>query len=219
MKIQRGSLFHPEKDYYKAAGIILLVAVIQFFMAVNLAETQYPDYNIANNTLSSLGGTLPSVEPSATIFNTSIILLGILSLLSVYLILESGGCRLFSSCLTISAMGLVGIGIFPSYAGGAHTFFAFITLLFGCLAVIFSYRLGLNIPMIIISMITGLIGLSIIIFSLVFGMNNLIINYLGVGGTERFVAYPLLLYFAGLGGYLTCRGQDWVRIRFTEGYF
>lgn len=219
MKFQKGSIFRPEKDYYKAAGIILLVAAVQFFMAVNLAETQYPGYSISKNTLSALGGTLPPVEPSATIFNISLILLGILSLSAVCLILKSGGCRLFSSCLILSAIGAIGVGLFPTYAGDTHFYFNFITFFFGSLAVIFSYRLGLNIPMVIVSIIIGITSLFLIIFTLISGMHNSLINYLGVGGTERLVIYPVLLYLIALGGYLTSRGQDWVRIRFTDGYF
>jgi len=59
MNIQRGSIFHPEQDHYKIAGIVLMVSCLQFFMAVTMAETQYPGYSTAKNTLSSLGGTLP----------------------------------------------------------------------------------------------------------------------------------------------------------------
>jgi hypothetical membrane protein len=217
MKIQRGSIFRPERDYYKAAGIILFIACALFFMGVTLAETQYPGYSTAKNTLSSLGGTF--VEPSATIFNFSVILMGILSIACVYLILKSGGCRLFSACLLISAVGAVGVGLFPAYTGFAHDFFTFVTFFFGSLAAIFSYRLGINIPMVIVSMVIGLITITIIIGTLILGLNNSLINYLGIGGTERMVAYPLLLYLTALGGYLTSRGQDWVRIRFTDGYF
>jgi len=219
MKIQRGSIFHPEKDYYKAAGIILLIATVQFFMAINLAETQYPGYSTSTNTLSDLGGTLPPVEPSATIFNISVTLMGILALVAVYLILKSGGCRLFSACLLLAALGAVGVGVFPIYAGDAHTYFSFIAFLFGSLTVIFSYRLGLNIPMVIVSMVTGLIPLGIIIGTIIMGFNNPLINYLGMGGAERFVVYPALLYITALGGYLASRGEDWVKIRFTDGYF
>jgi hypothetical membrane protein len=221
MKFQRGSIFKPEKEYYKFAGIILLIGCVQFFLAVNLAETQFPGYGVAKNTLSDLGGTVPPVEPSAIIFNISVILLGILGLASVYLILKSGGCRLFSSCLAISSIGALGVGLFPEYTGSAHVFFALLTFLFGSLAAIFSYRLGLNIPMIIVSMITGLMSLLIILslFILGSGTTNPMISYLGVGGAERFIAYPVLFYLIGLGGYLTSRGNDWVRIRFTDGYW
>ena len=219
MKFQRGSIFRPEKDYYKIAGILLLVGCLQFLMAVNLAETQFPGYSVAKNTLSDLGGTLSPIEPSAIIFNLSVILLGILSLAAVYLILKSGGCRLFSSCLIIAAIGALGVGLFPEYTGGAHTFFSLITFLFGSLAVIFSYRLGLNIPMVIVSMVTGLMALFIILLFIVSSGTSSVIIYLGVGGAERFIAYPVLFYIIALGGYLTSRGKDWVRIRFTKGYW
>ena len=221
MKFQRGSLFRPEQNYYKIAGIILLIGCLQFFLAINLAETQFPGYNIAINTLSDLGGTVPAVEPSAAIFNISIILLGILILAAVYLILKSGGCRLFSSCLAISAVCAVGVGLFPEYTGSTHLFFALLTFFFGSLAVLFSYRLGLNIPMVIVSLFLGLMALLILVLQFILGngTTNTLVAYLGVGGTERFIIYPLLLYLTALGGYLTSRGKDWVRIRFTEGYW
>lgn len=218
MKIQRGSIFHPDKDYYRIAGILLLVGALQFFMAVNLAETQFPGYK-TTDTLSHLAGTVPPVEPSATIFNISAILLGILSLISVYLILKSGGCRLFSTCLAISSLCAIGVGVFPSYTGSFHMFFASLTFIFGSLAVIFSYRLGLNIPMVIVSMVAGFTALIIIISGLIWGLGNPLITYLGMGGAERFLVYPILLYLVALGGYLTSRGEDWVKIRFTGGYF
>ncbi|HII84613.1 MAG TPA: DUF998 domain-containing protein [Methanobacterium subterraneum] len=219
MKFQKGSIFRPENDFYRAAGILILIAALQFFMAITLAETQFPGYSSTTATLSHLGGAIPPIEPSATIFNVSVILLGVLSLASVYLILKSGGCRLFSSCLAISAVGAVGVGLFPSYTGSFHMFFAILTFIFGSLTVLFSYRLGLNIPMVIVSLFTGFTSLTIIISALLWGLNNPIINYLSLGGAERFLVYPTLLYLLALGGYLTSRGEDWVRIRFNKGYF
>ena len=219
MKFQRGSIFKPEKEYYKMAGIILIIGSMQFLLAVNLAETQFPDYSVSKNTLSYLGGALPPVEPSAIIFNLSIIIFGILGLIAVYLILKSGGCRLFSSCLAISSIGAIGVGLFPEYTGNIHILFASLTFLFGSLATIFSYRLGLNIPMIIISMVAGIMSLIILLILILSAGTNPLITYLGVGGAERFIAYPVIFYLTALGGYLTSRGKDWVKIRFTEGYW
>ncbi len=221
MKFQRGSIFKPEKEYYKYAGIILLIGCIQFLLAVNLAETQFPGYSIAKNTFSDLGGSIPLVEPSAFIFNLSIFILGLLFLASVYLILISGGCRLFSSCLAILGICAMGVCLFPEYTGNIHIFFALCAFIFGSLAAIFSYRLGLNIPMVILSMVLGLMSLIILLLQFIYGIGtiNPIIAYLGLGGTERFIVYPVLFYLTSLGGYLTCRGKDWVRIRFTEGYW
>ena len=221
MKFQRGSIFRPEKDYYKFAGIILFIGCIQFLLAVELAQTQFPGYNMATNTLSDLGGGLSFLGPSATIFNLSIIILGFLFLASVYLILKSGGCRLFSSCLAIFGICAVGMGLFPEYTGGTHFLFSLLAFIFGSLAVLFSYRLGINIPMVMVSMIIGIITLIIILSELIlgFGDSNPFVAYLGVGGAEYFIIYPVLIYLTALGGYLTSRGKDWVKIRFTGGYW
>jgi hypothetical protein len=73
--------------------------------------------------------------------------------------------------------------------------------------------------MVIVSLVAGFTSLSIIIAGIVWGPGNPLITYLGMGGAERFVVYPVLLYIIALGGYLTSRGEDWVRIRFTDGYF
>jgi hypothetical membrane protein len=211
MKIQRGSLFHPETNHYKAAGIILMTACLQFLLAVMLAETQYPFYNTAQNTLSDLGAV---AGYSATIFNLSVIALGIMGLVVVYLVLKSGGCRLFSSCLAVASLAALGVGLFPTYTGTPHTLFSGIIFVFGTMAVLFSYRLGLNMPMVVLSFILGFISLVTIFSFLWQGMASPFITILGVGGAERLVAYPVLLYLVGLGGYLTSRGEDWVRLSF-----
>jgi hypothetical membrane protein len=221
MKFQRGSIFEPENNRYKYAGIFMIIGCIQYLLAINIAEAMYPGYNVAINTVSHLGGSIPLVEPSAIIFNLSNIILGVFLLASVYLILKSGGCRLFSSCLAIFGFCIIILGIFPEYTPTIHVTFAILAFITGSLALIFSYRLGINIPMTIISMILGLIALIVIISPFIYGMgsNNPLVNYLGTGGSERLIIYPIILYLTALGGYLTSRGKDWVRIRFTDGYW
>lgn len=210
MEFHKGSIFRPEKDYYKVAGIILSVGVIQFLLAVNLAQTQFPGYSTTKDTLSTLGGSVPLVEPSAIIFNFSVILFGILGIIVVYLILKSGGCRLFSTCLAISSIGAIGVGLFPQYTGVTHLLFALLAFLFGSLATIFSYRLGLNLYMVVLSLVLGLTTLIVILLVIILGTgdSNPLIAYLGTGGNERFIAYPSLFYLIALGGYLTSRGDD-----------
>jgi len=110
-------VYSNRKGLYKYAGSILLIGAIQFFLAITFAETQFPGYSVGRNSLSTLGGSIPLVEPSAIVFNTSVILFGLLGLLAVYLILKSGGCRSFSSCLAISSLGAIGVGLCPQYTG------------------------------------------------------------------------------------------------------
>jgi hypothetical membrane protein len=220
MKFQKGSIFKPDKEYYKIAGILMVIGCIQYLLAVNIGESLSPGYSIAMNSLSDIGGMLPSVQPAATIFNLSNIILGILLLSSSYLIIKSGGCRLFSACLAIFGFCIGALGVFPEYTHGIYVTFAILAFIFGSLALLFSYRLGINIPMTIISIILGLIAIIIIITPFIYGVGpNNPLDVFGKGGAERLIIYPIILYLTALGGYLTSRGKDWVRIRFTDGYW
>lgn len=220
MKFQRGSIFKPENDHYKYAGIFLIIGCIQYLLVVNLAESMFSGYSIAQNSLSDLGGLFASTQV-ALMFNVSNMILGILILASVYLILKSGGCRLFSGCLGIFGFCIAALGIFPEYIPTIHVTLILIAYFIGSLALIFSYRLGINIPMTIISMILGFTALITIITPVILGMGttNPLGLLIGKGGLERLIIYPIILYLTALGGYLTSRGKDWVRIRFTDGYW
>ena len=68
--------------------------------------------------------------------------------------------------------------------------------------------------------ILGLIALITIVSPFIYGMGPTNpLDVFGKGGSERLIIYPIILYLTALGGYLTSRGKDWVRIRFTEGYW
>ncbi len=220
MKFQKGSIFKPDKEYYKMAGILLVIGGIMYILVINIVESLFPGYSIATNSLSDIGGMLPLIEPAATIFNVFSIILGILLISSAYLIIKSGGCRLFSSCLAIFGFCIAALGVFPEYTHGIHVAFATIAFFFGSFSLLFSYRLGINIPMTIISIILGLVALLTILSPLIFGIGpNNPLDIFGKGGAERLIIYPIIMYLTALGGYLTSRGKDWVRIRFTDGYW
>ena len=220
MKFQKGSIFKPDKEYYKMAGILLVIGGIMYILVINIVESLFPGYSIATNSLSDIGGMLPLIEPAATIFNVFNIILGILLISSAYLIIKSGGCRLFSSCLAIFGFCIAALGVFPEYTHGIHVAFATIAFFFGSFSLLFSYRLGINIPMTIISIILGLVALLTILSPLIFGIGpNNPLDIFGKGGAERLIIYPIIMYLTALGGYLTSRGKDWVRIRFTDGYW
>jgi len=59
----------------------------------------------------------------------------------------------------------------------------------------------------VLSLVLGLVSLLTLFSFLWMGMDSPLIHSLGVGGAERLVAYPILGYLVGLGGYLTagCR--------------
>jgi len=66
----------------KVAGVLLSIAGAAILMGIITAEALYPaPYNTAENTISDLGGTMPSeggivLQPSATIFDATMLVTG-----------------------------------------------------------------------------------------------------------------------------------------------
>jgi hypothetical protein len=79
--------------------------------------------------------------------------------------------------------------------------FGLVAFVFGAASAIISYKL-LKSPLCLVSIILGAVTLSaIILFMLGQGNSDFYLG-LGVGGIERFIVYPLLLWMLGFGGYL-----------------
>ncbi len=181
-----------------AAGILLFLAGSLSLMGIITGEIYYPtEYSTFKNEISDLGGTRPpnSIihQPSATIFNLTMMATGILILIATYFLLKHFKKSLAVIPLAIFGLGILGVGIFPGHVEFWHGLFAMITFIFGGLACITALKI-----------VTGpyrFIGIFCGITSLVFyfGAGNFI-PYLGMGGTERWVAYPILLWLTGLGG-------------------
>ena len=185
----------------KAAGVILFSAAAGFILAMSVAEFLYPGYSVSLNYISDLGATCAStpcdiVQPTATIFNASVFLLGVAIVSGSYLIYRAFRRRLFSTLLVISGVGAMGVGVFPETFPIEHHLFSLIVFLFGGLAALASLTLEAR-PFSYLSVGLGIITLSAL------GMYATG-TYLGIGpgGMERMVAYPVLLWGVGLGGYM-----------------
>jgi hypothetical membrane protein len=98
----------------------------------------------------------------------------------------------------------MGVGIFTEDFGVIHSVVSLIAFLFGGLSAIFSvvcsyvheFKL-VKMPFSVIAVILGLMTLG----ALVLFMAGMDLG-LGVGGMERMIVYPLLMWGAGFGGYL-----------------
>jgi len=81
---------HSRKRYENIAGALLFIAGALAFMGIITAETLYPGYNTAQNAISDLGASVPPnsiiIEPSATIFNTAMVVSGFLIFIAGYCI-------------------------------------------------------------------------------------------------------------------------------------
>jgi hypothetical membrane protein len=184
----------------KIAGAILFVGVLQFVVGLNVAEDLYPGYSVSMNYISDLGATCDItcniVQPSSAIFNSSVILLGLLILVATFFIHRAFRTKLLSILLVLTGVGAIGVGVFSETTLTLHWIFALITFLFGGLSAIASYKIE-KAPKNYLSAMLGILTLA----ALVLFISGRFLG-LGPGGMERMIVYPALLWGIGLGSYM-----------------
>lgn len=184
------------------AGVAIFVGAVQFGFFLIVAEAYYPGYNVASNYVSDLGADCTSggvciiYQPTSLIFNTSIALLGLLILLGAYFFHSAFHWKPATGLIALAGIGALGVGTFPETTGIWHEIFSIIVFLFAGLAAVVVSRFVRK-PLSYFSIILGLVALVALLLFLGgvdFG--------LGVGGMERMIVYPVLLWAIGFGGYL-----------------
>jgi hypothetical membrane protein len=191
-------------NYLNAAGALLFIGVLQWFLIVIAAETLFPGYTTRANDLSDLASTvwpnMSLVQPSAMMFNATMLLLGLTLLISASLIYYATEKRLFTTLLAITGLAAMAVGVFPGDTGTIHGLVAMVCFVTAPLSAIAAYRL-VNRPLGYFSVVIGVFSL-IALFSAVFLGESSPFLAFGRGGEERAVAYPVLLWMIGFGGYL-----------------
>ena len=190
----------------KIAGIILFVGAFGFILAMQVSEfIDGASYNVANNYISDLGTycTTTCVElPSHNLFDTSVFLVGLAIALGSYFLYRAFKNRIFSVLMILSGIGAMGVGLFPENFATEHELFSFVVFFFGGLGAIAAYKIERK-PLNYFSPIIGIFSIVMLVFFLV--GNNL---GMGVGGMERLVAYPELLWGVGLGAHMIAWDSD-----------
>jgi hypothetical membrane protein len=188
------------------AGVAIFVGAVQFSISMILAEIYYPNYNVAKNYISDLGatcdGTCTIFQPTSTIFNSSIVLLGILVLVGAYFLQRAFHWKPATALVSIAGIGALGVGLFPETTGIWHSIFSLIVFLFAGLSAIVAARFQKK-PMFYFSIILGLATLV----ALILYVGSVYLG-LGGGGMERMVVYPTLLWAVAFGGHMMST-EDW----------
>ena len=197
------------------AGVAIFVGAVQFGVFLIVAEIYYSAYgalntsgsgnttgyaySVAVNFVSDLGATCRSsctISPSAWLFDITNALLGLLILAGAYSLQRAFRWKPATGLLALAGIGALGVGLFPETAGILHTISSFIAFLFGGLSAVVTAKLQKK-PMSYLSIILGLSTLAAL--SLFIGGIHL---GLGVGGMERMIVYPTLLWPVGFGGHM-----------------
>lgn len=184
----------------KTAGLLLFIAGFIILMGIITAESLYPaDYATAQSEISDLGATRPPnsviYEPSASIFNGTMLVTGLLVLAANYFLSKDLKQKSVWISTGLIGFGLMGVGFFPGNYGIMHPIFAMTTFIAGGLAAILSSKV-IQRPFKYVVIVLGLISLISLFAAEMF------IPILGDGGVERWVAYPIVLWLCGFGGYL-----------------
>jgi hypothetical membrane protein len=204
-----------QKRYLNIAGALAVVAAIQWILGIIVAESTYANYSVSQNFLSDLGATCHSgagtspcfiVQPSSTIFNSALFLLGLLSIASAYLIYRALGRRLFPTLFGLFGVGTLLAGVFPETFIIVHELAALLAFVCGGIAVQSSVNLGLEMPKFFryVSVLLGVLALAALIPVVFSGPFMRLNNDFGIGpgGMERMVAYPIVLWDLAFGAYL-----------------
>jgi hypothetical membrane protein len=190
----------------KISGLLMFIGAVQWFFVILLAEGLHPGYNSATHYVSSLG-----VGVTALFYNTSVILLGLTTVVGTYLLHGSHSSRAFTILLSISGLATLGVGIFPENVRPIHGIVTPIALIFGGLSAIWSYRIQTS-PLRYIAVLLGAGSIFAgFLFNPYLGLpRESLDTFLGLGkGTmERLIIYPILLWIIGFGSSLTERASE-----------
>jgi hypothetical membrane protein len=184
-------------------GTLLFVGAAQFILVMTVAEALYPGYNTTTNYISDLG-----VGSTALLFNTSVALFGVMALLGAAFGRRSLGTPL-TLTLVLAGAGAVGVGLFPETTGAPHQICSLIEFFFGASSAIISYRI-MRRPLSYFSVVLGVIALVALVLLvpielrashgiLYLPLYDLVI---GRGGMERMIAFPILVWGLGFGGFM-----------------
>jgi len=195
-----GSVLLMKYSDAKVAGALIFVASAQFIVALIVAEAFYPGYSVAQNYISDLGATCRAtcqiVQPTSTIFNSSVTLLGLLVIVASYFVQRGFRSRVFTVLVVMTGLGAAGVGVFPETAGVIHQVVSLITFVFAGLSAIASYRVQ-KAPSSYFSILLGVIALV----ALALYVSNVFLG-LGPGGMERMIVYPALIWAVGFSASL-----------------
>lgn len=181
---------------WKSPGLMLLLGALELLFFEKLAEILYPGYSVSENVISDLG---VGPEPSRSIFTISLIVFGIFVLISAYL--RGSPRSLITILFILSGIGAIGVALFNENLRGVHLVFAGLAFGMGCLTAIVSSR-SIRSPLSLVFATLGVIGLVALVLQ---GTKTFL--GLGVGGMERMIFLPSILWVLAYGVYLVAEEQ------------
>jgi hypothetical membrane protein len=198
--------------YQRMAGALLSITGIGIIVSIITNEALYPaarHYSTFANTISDLGGTIPPnsymVEPNRAIFIVTMAVAGALVLAATTLLWRVFGRRGSVVALGVMGVGLAGIAVFPGNVATWHPFLAHVCFVGGSVAAILSRKI-LDRPLRYFAVVLGSVALASTVLGLDAFENAWPQTWIGLGGVERWIAFPVLLWMVLFGSALMTGG-------------
>jgi len=193
---------HPRQT--ALAGVLLLLAGASVLMGVITAEALYPAaYNTHTQSISDLAAMRPDNivrQPSAMIFNLTMILAGLAIAAAAHLLHRAGNRKVATIPVVVLGLGMVGVGFFPGNHLAPHTLFSMTAFVAGGVGAILTAKMHTG-PLRVLHTGLGIISLTSLAVA-VFLLQWAPVERLGEGGLERWVVYPVVLWIVTLGASL-----------------
>jgi len=178
------------------AGTALVGGAALTVLGFVTAEALYPGYSAADQTISALGAaSAPAASQAA--FNGTMILAGVLVVLTAPLLRDVYERRLFPGVFGLAGVGVAGVGAFPTQTGALH-YVAAMTAFGGLGLAALAAARTVRGPMRYVSAALGVAELAALVAFVALGDGT----PLGIGGLERWVAYLGLVWVLAFGGFL-----------------
>ncbi len=199
-------------------GLLLLVGGLVALVGIHLAELAYPGASVSEDFVSDLGATCADIasgphdcvvfQPASAIFSVSVDVLGLTVLAAAYLAYPLVLPKRMSLILGATGLGALGVGLVSEAYSPFHSIFALTAFLGGSVAALMSFRI---LPRPVGYVALGLGGIALAALGW-FSLLSLEIRAtaagtafpsiwspIGVGGMERMVIYPVLLWVVVFG--------------------
>ncbi|MGZ4149664.1 MAG: DUF998 domain-containing protein [Actinomycetota bacterium] len=206
---------HAARDE-RRAGLALAGSGVAMMLGIMTAEALYPGtYTTHANMISDLGGTEPPnsvvLQPSATIFDVTMVVTGIAIVLGAFFLSRSLGRRGVTIATALLGVGVLGVGVFPGDTGQIHMWFALLAFTSGGVAAVASSGVTTQ-PMRSLAPVLGAVALAMFLATFFHGGSTPLPD-LGDGGAERWIGYPVILWLTLFGGWLMGSARNTDRTR------
>jgi len=189
---------------------LLFVAIVQFAFLANISQILYEGYSVKDTLLSDLGVW---EQPSALLFDTSLVLFGILGISIGVVLWPDKKLNFIPLLFVLCGIGMIIMAAFPISIEWAHDVGAFLSFVLIAVAALCCYWTFPG-PFGVVSLLLGIIS-----FFAEITYKSEIYFGLGAAGSERMIIYPLFIWMAAFAAVLILSDENAPKDSLLDRFF